>query len=175
MNSTLSTSQLRLVVLLGLVVVLGGGYFAVMHKSTPKTGTTSTTPAVSTPTQTTPAPSQAHTHAVTPAKLNTHGLPVKVALALRKNPVVVVSLYQPGNEVDQIAAAEAQAGAAEMNAGYVKLDVDHQRPGTAILRKFGVLTTPAALVVKRPGTVYSVFKDSFVDRDVIAQAVADAR
>jgi hypothetical protein len=61
-----------------------------------------------------------------------------------------------------------------MGAGFVNLDVFHQRPGTAILRKLGVLNTPAVLVVKRPGLVYSEFK-GFVDRDVVAQAVADAR
>jgi hypothetical protein len=176
MNATLSTRQLRLVVLLGLVVVLGGGYYAVTHKSTSTAISTpaATTPAVTTPTQKTPAPSKAHTHTVTPAKLNTHGLPVPVALALRKHSVVVVSLYQPGADVDKIAGAEAKAGAAEMGAGYVKLDVRHQRAGTAILRKLGVLSTPAVLVVKRRGGVYSEFP-GFVDRAVVAQAVADAR
>jgi hypothetical protein len=175
MNSTLSTTQLRLVVLLVLVVVAGGGFLVVSkHKATTQPSAPSTTP-VSTPAQTTPAPSKTHTHAVTPAKFDTHGLPVKVALALRKHSVVVVSLVQPGAGVDAIAAAEAKAGADEMGAGFVRLDVRHQGPGTAILHKLGVLSTPAVLVVKRPGGVYSEFNHGFVDRDVVAQAVADAR
>ena len=58
--------------------------------------------------------------------------------------------------------------------GYVTIDVFHQRPGTAILHKLGVVDTPEILVVKRPGTITSQFK-GFVDRDVVAQAVADAR
>ena len=173
MNATLSTRQLRLVVLLVVVVVAAGGYFAVTHKSTTKPSTASSSPAVTTPAQTTPAPSKAHAHAVTPVQLNTHGLPVSVAQALRKHAVVVVSLAQPGAEVDQIAAAEAKAGAAEAAAGYVNVDVFNQRPGIAVLRTFGVLTTPAILVVKRPGLVYSEFK-GFVDRNVVAQAVTDA-
>jgi hypothetical protein len=107
-------------------------------------------------------------------KLDTHGLPVKIALALRKHPVVVVSLSQPGADLDRLAAGEAKAGADEMGAGFLQLNVFHQRPGTAILRKLGVLTTPAVLVVKRTGGVYADFK-GFVDRDVVAQAVADAR
>jgi hypothetical protein len=173
MNATLSTRQLRLVALLVGVVVLAAGYMVVArHKST--TTTASSTPAVTTPAKTTPAPSQAHTHATTPVKLNTHGLPVKVALALKKHSVVVVSLSQPNADVDQLAAAEAKVGALGMNAGYVNIDVNHQRPGTAVLRKFGVLTTPDVLVVKRPGVVYSEFK-GFTDHDVVAQAVADAR
>ena len=175
MNATLSTRQLRFVVLGVLFVVVAGGYLAVTHKSSTKTSTARTTPAATTPARTAPAPTKAHAHAVAPVKLNTHGLPVKVALALRKHSVVVVSLIQPGAEVDQVSAAEAQAGAAEMNAGFVQIDVNHQRPGTAVLRKFGVLSTPATIVVKRPGVATSVFKTSFVDRDVIAQAVADAR
>jgi hypothetical protein len=175
MNSTLSTQQLRLVALLVLVVVVGGGYLVVSkHKSTTSPSTASSTPAITTPTHTTPAPSKAHTHATTPVKLVTHGLPVKIALALRKHPVVVVSLAQPGADLDQLAAGEAKAGADEMGAGFLRLDVFRQRPGTAILRKLGVLTTPAVLVVKRKGGVYADFK-GFVDRDVVAQAVADAR
>jgi hypothetical protein len=56
----------------------------------------------------------------------------------------------------------------------VNLDVNNQRPGIAILHKLGIVDTPAVLVVKRRGGVYSDFK-GFVDRDVVAQAVADAR
>jgi len=175
MNATLSTRQLRLAALLVMGVVAVGGYLVVAkHKSTTQPSTASSTPAVTTPAQTTPAPSKAHAHSVRPVKLDTHGLPVAVARALRKHSVVVASLSQPGAGVDQLAAAEAKAGADEMGAGFVVLDVFHQRPGTAILRKLGVLTTPAVLVVKRPGLVYSEFR-GFVDRDVVAQAVADAR
>jgi hypothetical protein len=174
MNATLNTRQLRLVALLGLVVVVAVGYMVVArHKSTTPS-TSSSTPAVSTPAQTTPTPSKTRTHSATPVKLNTHGLPVKVALALKKHAVVVVSLSQPNADVDQLAALEAKVGALGMKAGYLNIDVNHQRPGTAVLRKFGVLTTPDVLVVKRPGVVYSVFK-GFVDHDVVAQAVADAR
>jgi hypothetical protein len=174
MNSTLSTQQLRLVGLLVGVVVLAAGYLVVTKHKTNTPSTASSTPAVTTPTHTTPAPSKAHTHATTPVKLVTHGLPVKIALALRKHSVVVVSLAQPGADLDKLAAGEAKAGADEMGAGFLQLNVFRQRPGTAILRKLGVVTTPAVLVVKRSGGVYSEFK-GFVDRGVIAQAVADAR
>jgi hypothetical protein len=174
MNASLSTSQLRLVVLLVLVVVLGGGYYVVTHKSTTQTSTAHTTPAVTAPAHTTPAPSKVHTPPATPAKLATHGLPVKVALALRKHSVVVVSLSSPGAGVDQMAAAEAKAGAVATHSGFVNLDVRNQRPGIAILHKLGIVDTPAVLVVKRPGVIYADFK-GFIDRDVVEQAVADAR
>lgn len=174
MNSTLSTQRLRLVGLLVGVVVLAAGYLVVTKHKTNTSGTASSTPAVTTPTHTTPAPSKVHTHATTPVKLVTHGLPVKIALALRKHSVVVVSLAQPGADLDQLAVGEAKAGADEMRAGFLRLNVFRQRPGTAILRKLGVVTTPAVLVVKRSSGIYSEFK-GFVDRGVIAQAVADAR
>jgi hypothetical protein len=174
MNATLSTRQLRLVVLLALVVVAGGGYLVVSkHKSTTPS-TASSTPIATTPATTTPAPSKAHSHSVAPTKLATHGLPLGVARALRKHSIVVVALYSPHADVDQIAAAEAQAGARAAKAGFVKVDVRGQRAGTAILHKLGVVDSPAVLVVKRPGSVYSEFK-GFADRDVVEQAVADAR
>jgi lipopolysaccharide export system protein LptC len=175
MNATLSTRQLRLVVLLLLVVVVAGGYMVVSkNKTTTQPSTAHTTPAVTTPAHTTPTPSKAHAHAVSPVKADTHGLPAKVVLALHQHSVVVVSLSSPGAQVDQMAAAEAKAGADEMHAGFVNVDVRHQRPGMAILHKLGIVDTPAVLVVKRPGAVYSDFK-GFVDRDVVAQAVTDAR
>jgi hypothetical protein len=107
-------------------------------------------------------------------KLDTHGLPVTVARALRKHAVVVVSLYSPHAGVEQMAAAEAKAGAAEMGVGYVPINVFNQRPGTAILRKLGVVNMPVTLVIKRPANIVSQFP-GLVDRDVVAQAVADAR
>ena len=174
MNATLSTRQLRLVVLLGLVVVLAGGYFVVTrHKSTSPTTASSTpartTPAVTTPTKTTPVTSKPHTHA-----LNAHGLPLSVARALHKHSVVVVALYLPTSQVDATTTQEAQAGAAEMKAGFVAVNVLHQTSGTDFLRKLGVVNTPVVLVIKRPANVLSEFK-GLVDRDVVAQAVVDAR
>jgi hypothetical protein len=177
MNATLSTRQIRLVALLVLVVVAAGGYLAVkQHKSTTQSTrtTASSTPAVTTPAQTTPAQSKAQSHSATPARVDTHGLPVPVARALRKHSVVVVSVTTPRGEDDAFTRAEAQAGAAEMKAGYVAIDVFHQRPGTAILRKLGVVDTPEILVIRRPGVITSQFR-GFFDRDVVAQAVADAR
>ena len=177
MNATLSTRQIRLVALLVLIVVAAGGFLVVTkHKSTTSTTrtTASSTPTRTTHATTTPAPSKTHTHTAPPAKLQTHGLPVTVARALQKYSVVVVSLSTPRGADDQAASAEAQAGATEMGAGYVAIDVFHQRPGSLILRKLGVVDTPAVLVVKRNGTIFSYFH-GFVDRDVVAQAVADAR
>ena len=171
MNATLSTRQIRLVAILLLVVVAVGGYLVVTKNKTATT-TAPTTPARTTHATTTPTPSKTHTATPTPVK--THGLPVSVVHALQKHSVVVVSLTAPRGSDNQYTATEARAGAAAMKVGYVAIDVFHQRSGTAILRKLGVVDTPEVLVVKRPGVITAQFK-GFVDRDVVAQAVADAR
>ena len=164
--ATLNTRQLRLLGVSALVVVFAGAFLVISKHKSSSPSTASSTPAVTTPAQTTPT-----THKRT---LDAHGLPVSVARALQKHSVVVVSLFAPGADVDKLAAAEARAGAMEMSAGFVSIDVYHQRPGTAILHKLGVLNTPAVLVVKRPANIYSEFT-GMVDRDVVEQAVADAR
>jgi hypothetical protein len=180
MNATMSTRQIRLVVLLGLIVLCAGAFMVVTrHKST-SPSTASSTPSVTTParTKTTPSsPSKAHTRAATPSVTRVaiqHGMPIPVARALAKNRVVVVSLFAPHSDVDQIANNEAQAGARAASAGFVAIDAFHQRPGTAILRKLGVVNTPVVLVVRRPYLISSEFQ-GFADSGVVEQAVADAR
>ena len=174
MNETLTTRQLRLFALLFGVVVLAGGYWMVVRKHTSTPTTASSTPVSTTPTSTTP--SKTHTHTATPParKLATHGMPVAVARALQKHSVVVVSLSSPRSDLDKLASAEARAGAAASHVGYVSINVFHQRAGIPLLHKLGIVDTPAVLVVTRRRSVTAELK-GFVDRNVVAQAVSDAR
>lgn len=173
MNETLTTRQLRLVALLLGVVVIAGGYWFVVAKHKTSSPSASSTPVSTTPTTSTP--SKTHTHTATPStKLATHGMPVAVARALRKHAVVVVSLYSPHAGLDKLASAEAKAGAAAGGAGFVAIDVFHQRAGIPLLHKIGIVDTPAVLVVTRRRSITSELK-GFVDRNVVAQAVTDAR
>ena len=174
MNATLTTRQIRLVGLLAIVVVAAGGFLVVSKHKTTNSTAASSTPSVTTHATTTPTPTKPHAHTVTPAKLQTHGLPLSVAHALQKHSVVVVSLTTPQGADEATTQAEAQAGAAEMHVGFVAINVFHQRPGTAMLRKLGVVDTPVTLVIKRPANIVSQFP-GLVDRDVVAQAVAEAR
>jgi hypothetical protein len=174
MNEMLTTRQLRLSALLLGVVIIAGGYWMVVRKHSSSPTTASSTPVSTTPTSTTP--SKTHSHTATPParKLATHGMPVAVARALQKHSVVVVSLYSPRSDLDKLASAEARAGAAASDAGYVSINVFHQRAGIPLLHKLGVVDTPAVLVVTRRHAVTAELK-GFVDRSVVAQAVSDAR
>ena len=56
----------------------------------------------------------------------------------------------------------------------MSINVFHQRAGIPLLHKLGIVDTPAVLVVTRRRAVTAELK-GFVDRNVVAQAVSDAR
>jgi hypothetical protein len=109
-----------------------------------------------------------------PARIaNPEKLPLAVARALTRNPVVVVSLYSPEAKVDLISLREARAGARRANVGFVALNVLDRRASEALTRKLGVLSAPAFFLYKRPGTLV-MRVDGFADRDLVAQAAVAA-
>jgi hypothetical protein len=122
-----------------------------------------------------PAPKPKHVPAVI------DGMPSALALALRGGPVVVAALYAPGSSVDELARAEAQAGARAAGVPFVALDVTSERvaaPLTSLLTGGAsaadrVLDDPAVLVFKSPRTLF-VRLSGWNDRDTVAQAVANA-
>jgi hypothetical protein len=101
------------------------------------------------------------------------GIPVILARALARHPVVVVVLYDPEADVDRISLAEASAGAAASRVGFVPLNVLKQAQAGPLTRTLGVLPDPAVLVYRRPSTLVARF-DGFADRDTVAQAAASA-
>jgi hypothetical protein len=123
----------------------------------------------------TPAPKPKRTPAVI------DGMPAALALALRASPVVVVALYAPGSSVDDLAQAEAAAGAKAAGVAFVSLDVSSEKvaaPLTSLLTGGAsaadrVLDDPAVLVFTRPKTLY-VRLNGWNDRDTVAQAVENA-
>jgi hypothetical protein len=114
------------------------------------------------------APKPAARPAVPPS-----GFPLAVDAALRKYEVLVVSLVVPGARVDELAAAEAQAGAKLGGAGYLALNVLNEDVAHALLTKLSVLADPGVLVLKRSGEV-ALELAGFVDRETVAQAAANA-
>jgi hypothetical protein len=137
--------------------------------------------AASAPKAVKPAPTKAAPAKPAPAKpkvaLNPvvppTGFPVAVDKALRRHAVVVVSLVVPGARVDELAAAEAEAGAKLGGAGFLALNVLNEGVARALLNKLDVVGDPSVLVLKRSGEVAHELA-GFVDRETVAQAAANA-
>ena len=101
------------------------------------------------------------------------GFPRIVDRALTRHDVVVLSLVVPGARVDELAAAEAEAGAKLGGAGFLALDVLDEGTARALLTKLESLQDPSVLVVKRSGEI-ALELSGFVDRETVAQAAANA-
>ena len=101
------------------------------------------------------------------------GFPSAVDAELRRNEIVVVALVVPGARVDEIAAAEAEAGAKLGGAGFVALNVLNEGVARSLLAKVTDVQDPSVIVVTRAGKV-AVELDGFVDRETVAQAAASA-
>ena len=101
------------------------------------------------------------------------GFPKAVDRALAEHEVLVVSLVVPGARVDQLAAAEAQAGAKLGGVGYLALNVLNEDVAHALLTKLDAVRDPSVLVLTRSGQV-ALQLNGFVDRETVAQAAANA-
>jgi hypothetical protein len=106
--------------------------------------------------------------------VNAHGLPLVLARTLHKHPVTVVALYDPQAAIDGMALAEARAGAASVNAGFLALNIRNEPQVRPLAQLLGVLESPSILVYERPNTLF-VRMDGFSDRQTVAQAAVNAR
>ena len=186
----LAANPVRLVALVGVLAVVGGGMF--VFKTTQGGGSSATAqpkllhtsaPHRHTPVTAKPKPvaaKPAHAKPVARAKPKPHpavaanGFPWAVAHALVKTPVVVVAIVSPNSRVDDVALGEAKAGAAKADAGFVQVDAYKQAQIGPLASKIQITSNPAILVMRRP-TEVSIQIAGFADRDSIAQAVDDAR
>ena len=103
-------------------------------------------------------------------------LPQALQWQLAHHKIVVVSLYNPGSDVDAISVAEAHAGAIDAGAGFLLVSVlDNKVAGllTALLPGGGLLPDPGVLVYRAPGDV-ALRLDGFADRASVAQAATNA-
>ena len=101
------------------------------------------------------------------------GFPVAIDTALANHELLVVSLVVPGARVDELAAAEARAGAQLAGVGYLALNVLNEQVARSLLEKLGTLEDPSLLLIRRGGEV-ALKLNGFVDRDTVAQAAANA-
>jgi hypothetical protein len=180
MNVTIG-NPVRTLALVGVLAVLGLG-IAVFNLS--RHGSSSSSSSATPATATTHAAATAPTETVAakpvakpkPAKPSVHllpGLPSQVAKALRAHKTAVVTLYAGGGS-DPKALAEARAGARDAHAHFLAVNVLKARNAAAIAAFAGGLTEPSTLVVARPGKIVTRL-DGVQDRQVVAQAAADAR
>jgi hypothetical protein len=102
------------------------------------------------------------------------GLPKVLTSALADHRVVVVGLYDPDAAVDEMALAEARAGAAAAGAGFVALNVFAEAQSRPLLELLGALENPSVLVYRRPDALFARI-GGFADRETVAQAAANAR
>jgi hypothetical protein len=102
-----------------------------------------------------------------------NGMPAALAAALTQNKVVVVSLYAPKVELDDMAMREARAGAAAAGVGFVAFNVLNEGQSRVLTKMLGILEDPAVLVFRRPGEL--VFRFSGVtDMQTVLQAARNA-
>jgi len=101
------------------------------------------------------------------------GLPAVLSASLARNRVVVVSLYVPDVELDDMAMREARAGATAAGAGFVALNVLNEAQSRPLAKELGVLEDPAVLVFRRPGELVVRFS-GFADKQTVLQAARNA-
>jgi hypothetical protein len=103
-----------------------------------------------------------------------NGLPLVLSRMLAQHPVTVVALYDPAAAIDELALAEARAGAAEVRAGFLALNIHNETQVRPLAQLLGVLESPSVLVYERPNTLF-LRLNGFSDRATIAQAAANAQ
>lgn len=101
------------------------------------------------------------------------GLPKVLSAALAKNRVVVVGLYDPDSAVDKISLEEARAGAKDVGAGFVAINVFAEAQSQPLVELLGALENPGILVYRKPNTLFARIS-GFADSETVAQAAANA-
>ena len=176
MTTTISP-PIRILALVGALAVIGLGILFYAHSrssssdssavATPQTGTQTRHASVPLRHTTKPSVVVASKVALLP------GLPGPVAHALRYSKVVVVSLYAAGAVGDRAALAQARLGAASAHAGFAVVNVLNERTAVGLDKFAGATSSPAVLVVRRPGRIVNRFQ-GYADSDLVAQAAQNA-
>jgi hypothetical protein len=101
------------------------------------------------------------------------GLPSTISSAFWGRKVVVVALYAPDAPLDEMAVAEARAGASAAGVGFVALNVLQESQGRPLTKLLGVLEDPGVLVFRRPGDLF-LRLSGYADQQTVAQAARNA-
>ncbi len=158
--------------LIGIVVLVAA--FAVLMVA--RVGLQGSSTTTVTPVTTTPQASAPKRFTTTPAKPKVvllPGLPDSVARSLRRSPVTVVSLYMGQAPGDHPWLTAARTGARQAGAGFVAYNVGSDKDAAAMASFAGAVSSPAMLVVRRPGKIVTQITGP-VESAVVAQAAHNA-
>jgi hypothetical protein len=179
--TTTLSPPIRILGIVGILAAAAIGLLLFMH--TRSSHTSSAAPVIDgTLHSSTNAPTVHHPvvrpalHPATPAKpkfILLPGLPIPIAHALRYSKVIVVSLYAPGAGGDSAALQQARLGAASAHAGFAAVNVLNERIAKGLDKYVGTVSSPAILIVRRPGTIVNRFS-GYADQDLVAQAAQNA-
>ncbi len=123
---------------------------------------------------TTPAPKPvAGTAPAKPTVVLLPNLPAQIAAKLRYSKVVVVSLYVSPVSTDRAAVAEMRRGARAAGAGFTAVNVANDKNAAAMASFVGPISSPAMLVVRRPGRIVTQIPGA-VEAAVVTQAAYNA-
>lgn len=167
-----TTSRVPRAALIGVVVLVAAFALLMVVRAGVFGGSSSTSSTLAPSTHPTPTPAKPTTPAK-PQVVLLPGLPTQVAHALRYSKVVVVSLYTGSAKGDRPAVAAAYQGARAAGAGFVAVNVTNDREAGDIASFAGAVSSPAMLVVKRPGRIMTTMEGS-VDTAVVMQAAHNA-
>jgi hypothetical protein len=92
---------------------------------------------------------------------------------LQRHNVVVAVLYTPDAALDSMLVQEARAGANEVHAGFVAVNVTDTRSSALLAKNFDIRSAPVVLVFVKGEGLVTTF-DGLVDRDTVAQAAENA-
>ena len=101
------------------------------------------------------------------------GLPSTISSAFWGRKVVVVALYAPDVPLDEMAVAEARAGASAAGVGFVALNVLQESQARPLTKLLGILEDPGVLVFRRPGDLF-LRLSGYADQQTVAQAARNA-
>jgi hypothetical protein len=176
MKSTPSP-RVRFAAVLALILCAGAGAYLLLHGSSKTSAASNTAATQVTSTTTTPATKTQTTvkRSSRPHEGN-RKKPVEgvnaLDAALKAHPIVVVSVYARNVATDSAAMKEAQAGAAEVGAGFVAFNVYQEKLARQLATLVGSsaqVTTPTVLFYTRPRKLAFALK-GFADSQVVAQA-----
>ena len=147
--------------------VLGGSDSGGASATKPLPATAAVTPAATQSDAATPAAP------TTPKIVLLPGLPPSVAHALHYSKVTVVTLYVGQSAGDRASVAEARKGARAAGAGFVAVNVGTDKQAATVAKFAGEVSSPATLVVRRPGKIVMQFSGP-VETAVVRQAAHNA-